>query len=533
MIQTRNDGEPAVRPSEATRRAYDEIARLANAMVNGQLDERGDPSLSAGESGELIATVNTMIDALVAPLRLAAGAIDKIAHGSIPGFIIDDYKGEYNQLKQNLNTLLATLYGMHHETRTLIAEIKKGRLTARGNHWDFEGNWRELIGGVNGTLDAVIDPVREASGILDQLAKYQLGARMRGKYLGDHALIKKALNATGDSLAGAIQQVADTVASVGGAVERIQKRIEAVAAGAAEQARAIEETSENIEQISVSFQEGASNTQEARKNAQQSTEAMNTAKDAMARMRSAMGEIRSSADSTAAIVQEINEITRQTDVLAVSASGKAATVRSAAGGFSVVASEIRRLSLRCDEAARALNMMLQRGASGKTGTDSDSDNDKLKEIINDLDGIAMLSNILGVNAAIEAAHVEAAGEAFESLTVEIRQLSHRSNDSAQRTSSIVDQSVTLARNGEVLTRELDGYVDGSVVATNSIGRWTDEIAAATSDEARRITEMSQGIQDINTVTIQNLTMTRESKEAIGDLQLESQKLAGLVRKFRL
>ena len=512
-----------------SQRAHEEIARLANAMANGQLDERGDPSRYSGADGELIATVNGMLDTLIAPLRLAANAIDKIAHGSIPMFIIDDYKGEYNRIKQNLNTLLATLYGMHHETQTLIAEIKEGRLDTRGNDWDFEGNWQTLIGGVNGTLDAVIGPVREASSVLNELAKYQLGARMRGKYHGDHAIIKKALNTTGDSLAGAIAQVAESVTSVGSAVQRIQKRIEAVAAGASEQARSIEETSQNIEQISVSFQQAVSNTEEAKINVQRSKESMTVAKEAMVRMRQAMGEIRSSADSTAAIVQEINDITRQTDVLASSAAGKAAKVRSSAGGFGVVASEIRRLSTLCDEAAGTLKGMLHQNAAKQ----SDEEMEKLEQIIADLDGIAMLSNLLGVNAAIEAAHVEGAGQDFEVLTDEIRQLAQRSAESAKKTETIIGHSVDLAHNGEQLTQELDGHVERTVQATNDVGRLTDEIASATSDEARRITEMSNGIQDINAVTLRNVTMTRESEEAIRDLELETQKLAGLVKTFHL
>jgi methyl-accepting chemotaxis protein len=74
-------------------------------MMNGLLDERGNPGDFEGEDARLIALVNRMLDALVTPLRLAASAIDQISHGTIPPFVIDDYKGEYNNLKRNLNIL--------------------------------------------------------------------------------------------------------------------------------------------------------------------------------------------------------------------------------------------------------------------------------------------------------------------------------------------------------------------------------------------------------------------------------------------
>ena len=156
--------------------------------MNGRLDERGNPGRFEGEDAKLIALVNRMLDTLVTPLRLAADAIDQISHGTIPPFVIDDYQGEYNNLKRNLNILLATLYGMHNETQNLISNINEGKLRTRGNDWDFGGIWRDLISGVNGTLDAVIDPVSEASTVLSRLANYDLRARMQGRYRGEHAV---------------------------------------------------------------------------------------------------------------------------------------------------------------------------------------------------------------------------------------------------------------------------------------------------------------------------------------------------------
>ena len=109
------------KPAEMT--LHREIQRLAEAMMNGRLDERGDPAQFTGDDAALVLMVNRMLDTLVTPLRLAAGAIDEIAHGRIPPFVIDDYTGEYNNLKRNLNTLLATLYGLHSETQHLIGNI--------------------------------------------------------------------------------------------------------------------------------------------------------------------------------------------------------------------------------------------------------------------------------------------------------------------------------------------------------------------------------------------------------------------------
>ena len=138
---------------------YEVIKQLSKTMVAGQLDSRGDASALEGNDAEAIQLINEMIDALVSPIRLAGNALDEIAHGTLPPFVIDDYQGEFNQIKQNINTLLAILYGMHGETEHLINSVSHGKLRTRGNDWDYQGIWKDLIGGMNSTLDAVIAPI--------------------------------------------------------------------------------------------------------------------------------------------------------------------------------------------------------------------------------------------------------------------------------------------------------------------------------------------------------------------------------------
>jgi methyl-accepting chemotaxis protein len=159
-----NPVQQKTEPNEiGPRTAHDEIHRLAQAMMKGLLDERGNPGQFDGEDAKLIALVNRMLDTLVTPLRLAASAIDQISHGTIPPFVIDDFQGEYNNLKRNLNILLATLYGMHNETQNLISNIHEGKLRTRGNDWDFGGIWRDLISGVNGhSMRSSIPSVKQA-----------------------------------------------------------------------------------------------------------------------------------------------------------------------------------------------------------------------------------------------------------------------------------------------------------------------------------------------------------------------------------
>lgn len=514
---------------------HDEIQRLAEAMMDGELDKRGEVAAYTGEDAELIALVNRMLDSLVAPLRIAASAIDEIAHGRIPPFIIDDYKGEYNQIKRNLNTLLATLYGLHSETQNLIGNIEEGRLNTRGNNWDFEGIWSDLIGGVNGTLDAVIHPVSEASTVLGRLAAFDLSARMRGRYHGDHAVIKKAMNATAESLHSAISQVSETVELVSDVGNRISQSSRIVSSGAADQERQLTETSQNLAHMSETSINSARNTDVARQTAQSAAESVTTAKESMDRMLEAMAEIRSSADNTAVIVQEIDAIAKETDTLSSSAAEKAVRVRSSAGGFGVVANEIRNLSVRCENAVAKLEEFRKTIQTGSAENSQETDRlmDEFEYLISDLNNIAMLSNLLGVNAAIEAAHVEGAGNDFEILTDEIRQLAKRSTDAAKRTDTLIQNSVSLARRGESLSREIDGHLAGAVEGAHTIGALTEEISLASQDQASGIEQINRAVAQINDVTRQNAGSALESSTAANNLGQQVKKLSTMVSKFKL
>lgn len=519
-----------------SRTANDEIHRLAEAMMDGLLDERGDPAGFEGEDAELITQINRMLDALVTPMRLAANAIDQISHGTIPPFVIDEYKGEYNNLKQNLNMLLATLYGMHNETQNLITHIREGKLLTRGNDWDFGGIWRDLISGVNGTLDAVIDPVTEAGTILSRLANYDLNARMRGRYRGEHAAIKKALNGTAESLHSAIAQVAESVESVTEAGTLIARSSRTVEKGATEQDRQISEASRNLARISESSAKTAQNTANAQLNAQRSVKSITTSKEAMERMLAAMLEIRSAADNTVVIVQEIDTIAKETESLSSSAAGKAVKIRSSAGGFGVVASEIRKLSKRSEEAARRLDEFGQKFhvESREKGVETIEEMKKeFDAVIRDLKNVAMVSHYLGLNAATEAAHVEFTGDSFEVMTEEIGQLAKRSTDAAKRTDTLIKCSVDFARNGEALSKEIDAQLAGAVEGGNAINRLTEEITLGSREQAQGLDEITSAVAQINNVTRQNAESARDSSAAAKKLEQETKKLSLMVNKFKI
>lgn len=499
------------------------LKELSEAMVAGRLDVRGELGGLCPEDAELVQLINNMTDAMVAPMRLAGNALDQIAHGRLPPFVIDEYPGEYHDIKQNINTLLAILYGMHGETVHLIRSVADGKLKTRGNDWDYEGIWKELIGGMNSALDAVTAPINEAGEVLDKLARYDLRARMSGRYRGEHAAIRRAMNSTAEALHEAIAQVSETVGLVSEVGQKITAVSSSVATGAEEQSRQLKETLESLAMLSDSASKGTARSKDAHGNARQATETILGAKQSMNRMLSSMDEISGAAESTATIANEIDGIARETGTLANSTVAKAARMRVSAGGFGVVAQEIRKLSKQCSETASAMKNFQERiGAEHQ---------EEFEKLIADLLGIARFSNLLGVNAAIEAAHVEGAGNEFKVMTDEIRTLASRSADAAKTTGVLTKSSAELSRGGVDLTREIDRQLEGAVQGASAIATFADEILVSIQDQTAGLEQLSRTAAVITGITEKNASGAAESLNSAKGLEDQVAKLSKMVNRF--
>ena len=502
---------------------YKVVKQLSDAMVAGQLDSRGDATALAGKDAETILLINKMIDSLVSPMRLAGNALEEIAHGKLPPFVIDEYHGEYNRIKQNINSLLAILYGMHGETEHLISSIKQGKLKTRGNDWDYDGIWKELIGGMNTALDAVIAPITEAGAVLERLAHYDLKARMNGKFRGEHATIRKAMNTTAESLHDAISQVSETVGLVSEAGKQISRISSVVASGAEDQSVQLNETSMSLASLSESASHSAQSTTKAHGNAKVATDAIMKAKESMGRMVVSMGDISSAADNTISIANEIDGIAKETGTLAGGAVEKAVRMRISAGGFGVVAQEIRKLSQQCSETASAMKAFEK-----KMSEDQQSE---FGELIANLMSIARFSNLLGVNAAIEAAHVEGAGNEFKVMTDEIHNLAVRSADAANKTSTLTKSSATLSRNGVLLSQEIDRQLEGAVQGAHALSAFADDISATIHEQTTGLEQISKTTTEISTITYKNADGAAESMKFAKNLETQVGKLSKMVDRF--
>src|SRR4030042_2241700 len=96
------------RPPRSTLFPYTTLFRslLAQAAVEGNLATRADATRHGGDYGKIIAGVNRTLDAVIGPLKVAAEYVERISKGDLPPHITEEYKGDFNEIKNNLNVLI-------------------------------------------------------------------------------------------------------------------------------------------------------------------------------------------------------------------------------------------------------------------------------------------------------------------------------------------------------------------------------------------------------------------------------------------
>ena len=184
---------------------------LAKAAVEGRLATRADATKHQGDYRKIVEGVNDTLDAVIGPLNVAANYVDQISKGDIPAKITDTYNGDFNILKNNLNTGIDAVNALVADAGMLAKAAVEGRLATRADAAKHQGDYRKIVEGVNDTLDSVIGPLNVAANYVDQIAKGDIPAKITDNYNGDFNVLKNNLNACIDAInqqAAAAQAIA-------------------------------------------------------------------------------------------------------------------------------------------------------------------------------------------------------------------------------------------------------------------------------------------------------------------------------------
>jgi methyl-accepting chemotaxis protein len=487
---------------------------LVKAAVDGKLATRADASKHQGDYRKIVQGVNETLDAVIGPLNVAANYVDRISHGDIPAKITDTYNGDFNTIKNNLNTCIDAVNALVADAGILVKAAVDGKLATRADASKHQGDYRKIVQGVNETLDAVIGPLNVAARYVDMISKGDVPPQITDTYNGDFNTIKNNLNtlvvamnditaaaeeiANGNltvelhdrsaqdklmqALAAMVSGLTRTVSdirSIAGEVAAASQSISTasvqVSKGASAQAAAAEEASSSMEEMVSNIKQNADNAQQtdkiANKSARDAQESGKSVLEAVAAMKEIANKI-----------SIIEEIARQTNLLALNAAIEAARAGEHGKGFAVVAAEVRKLAERSQKAAAEINQL-----SGTTLRVSEKSGEMLDKLVPDIQRTAELVQEISAASKEQDTGAEQINKALQQLEKVIQQNASASEEMASTTEELTGQS-------DQLVSALGFFHTGEEGGRKGAGAKSARPSASASHAAKPAVHASPGVK---------------------------------------
>lgn len=271
------------------------------------------------------------------------------------------------------------------------------------------------------------------------------------------------------------------------------------------------------------------------------------------------GEMEEIEDAGADLIQKMNiffsEIKASSNQISAGAEQVASGSQALAQGATEQASSIEELSASITEVsenvatnaenAKKANMLATTSGEVAEATLQDMKEmlsamneisisaENIEKVIKVIDDITFQTNILSLNAAVEAARAGVAGKGFAVVADEVGNLAQKSLDSAKEITSLIEGAIASVNAGERIAKKTSQAFYGLTEKISDVISTVNEIAVASQEQSESIKQVTIGVDQISCVVQTNSATSEESAAASEELSGQANILDTLVGQFKL
>ena len=220
---------------------------------------------------------------------------------------------------------------------------------------------------------------------------------------------------------------------------------------------------------------------------------------------------------------------------------QASSVEGLVSNVTAITSQIQTSTVRCGSASQLVDKAAGYAAETDTKMDQlmtatkniDQSSAQIVTVIKTIEDIAFQTNILALNASVEAARAGAAGKGFSVVADEVRNLAAKSAEAAEDTGGLVNQSIQDVKTGTDATNLAVSAMEVIRDCIQEIKTLMDEIAAASIRQSEMIVSVEDGIKEISRVVQTNSSAADESASVSRQLSDQARTLNSLISRFHI
>ncbi len=515
--------------------------------------------------------VNDMVFGHITVKKKAMACLAEFGRGNFDA-PLEKFPGKKAFINETIEDVRKNLKEVSRTVGQLIDAAKAGQLSTRGDHRSLQGNWADLVKGLNELIEAVVGPLEEVMRTMAAIEKGDLTSRIHTAYRGDFQKLAEAINnsatrlaqtlteisgasntlassadeltATSNVMASNSEQMTGQANTVAAATEQASSNVKNMAAGVEQisanantVASATEEVSANLRTVGAAVEQMSSNLRVIAGNSEQMQSAVNTVATAIEEMSVSLNEVSRSSGQAATVtnkaatsaagtaqmmerlgrsaieigkvVDMIKGIAAQTNLLALNATIEAASAGEAGKGFAVVANEVKELAKQTAGATEEIRTQVQ---------DMQSNTQDAVKAIEEI--VRIINEINAISGSI-AASVEEQTATTNEISKNIGHAARGAAEAARNVGQAAGGATEVSRN-----------VQEAVKGVTDISQNINQLAMGAGDVARNASEAARGINEVARNVASVSVAAKDTSRGASDTNNASKELARLAERLQ-